>query len=519
MLAGCVGWMCGAIIRSPESITELPATTGHVSTTGRGENGTPRRTVGISELEERGEIETSMDAERSIFELLQSGNASENGSLIGGLGVSKYRQLRALAPSALAFWASINLEEARTWALSQNDEARNFYLGEMSWEWAKRDPEAVFDWIKSIPATERHKLLVSIGPATGELMKLMPERLVDLLLPTSSEVAAYATGTLFSEWARADPLAALKKAESVQRVGDRRRFLGFVVQRWAEKHPDAALNWLDSVSEPSLRDELLGQLLQGWSKINAKAAVDYVSRQTSTVATENALRQILLTWGGSNHSEALAWADGLKGTDSFQKVFTTVMQPFNGQPEIAGKLISDRLPFVEDPKAFFEGFLSSSVPRPPQYAERFIAAVAPEFKQIAEDGFIAKFPLRLYHSDFERWVTQLPEGRFRNAGIDYIVESHFWRYGMDLKEWIGKLPAGDSKDVAVFRASTLAFSNFGDTQAAEFARMHSTPEKAEETLAILAERWIGRNRGEAMEWLRKTVIFSTEQKKRLFRIE
>ncbi len=213
-----------------------------------------------------------------------------------------------------------------------------FLVGELVSDWAEHDPLLAFEKVKNFkPAQLRPYLTTQVlevlarkDPAAalalaakepdGSQQKSLRANLIGVIAETDPARAkallrefpdtAKGAGayTLFSAWARRDPLDAIEIAYQLGEGSARLQALQIIGSTWAASDPQAAESWVNTLPAGKMRDQLWMALLLQKTQENPQAAMESLTRADVRESVRmQGMQTILMTWGRQDRDGALAF--------------------------------------------------------------------------------------------------------------------------------------------------------------------------------------------------------------------
>jgi hypothetical protein len=298
-------------------------------------------------------------------------------------------------------------------------EDRNRALQQIASAYAREDPAAALQWVRSLQPPSREAQLSALSSVASQ------DPLLALELLDQDAAAGIDRDMMWSmvssSVAREHPEMLPQFAEKLLSRGDlaATNALGNLLMRWTSEDPDAALDWVLSRRQ-GLDPSILSTVGRQLATRDPQTAASYVDRLPLSLRDEW-IASIAAPYARYDPEGALTWIARYQGQPGYEQAFRQVVQQSaQADPRAAAAMLSQASPDVVRGAA--AAVTSSWSRQDPRAAAQWAEDLSdPRARAAARRGAVSGWAT----SDVdgaERWALTLPEGDERDATLAVIVQ-------------------------------------------------------------------------------------------------
>ncbi len=225
-------------------------------------------------------------------------------------------------------WAELDPAAALQWSLSQPDENpyTQPFMGSVFATWAASDPEAALQAAAGLGEERlRRGALQSVINAVSKT----DYRRAHQLMQQHAEIMtnSWRYHSIFREWGREDPQAAVQAAMAISNPQERHGALTGAYQGWAADNPEAAFLAVQQMEPGRTRKNMFGNILQQISTKDPQAALEMYGQLSPGDVQSWTVQQIYSNWGASEPQLAMEHAmQNLIASNTRNQAISGIMQ-------------------------------------------------------------------------------------------------------------------------------------------------------------------------------------------------
>jgi|GEM_PF-653511 len=206
--------------------------------------------------------------------------------------------------------------------------------------WARKAPEAAWDWVVANLPGEMQHLNVIIGEV-GKSDPTLAARLAEGYAkqhPEATQELLISAIQGMSYSGRFDDAKKVIESLTSSSEDERSALIGYLASQWGHYQPDKVANWIQSMPPGPARDQALSNLGESWSDANPAQAANFAVKLPPGTVRQNALRQAISKWVMSDPDQARNWVINSDLHEDFDQALVSIATDtnlMNKEPERA----------------------------------------------------------------------------------------------------------------------------------------------------------------------------------------
>ncbi|MHA3771988.1 hypothetical protein ACXR0O_10670 [Verrucomicrobiota bacterium sgz303538] len=402
-------------------------------------------------------------------------------------GWQDYEGTRRAATDLAALWLDHDPAAAMAWAAQlRNPEERQAFEQHLASAWARKDVQAVLQWVNDQPAENRSLLLSGV----------------------------------MEQWTKQDPSAAKEYALALPNVEDRSAAIFNVACRLALDHNDFAgaleLHKQLGSLEENRRAQLFRDLI-GHANRDYREGAEILRNLPPSEENQRLLDRYIARWVWSDEAAAGQFLKENNLADKFPEAAGSYVSHlfFASHSADAAVAWARELPPGVARDRALSGAAQGLASQNPELAANLVlreipAAFQPETASVVADRWFGKDPAHA-----TAWAQSLTSEPNRTLACAAIVESWSSKDPTGpVVQWIESLPPGPTYDVAVAKYAKSVIAT--DPEAAlSWISTIADPQLRQLQLENHTRLWLQTNRTDAIQWIQQTDSLSPATKQRL----
>ncbi|MCG8407664.1 MAG: hypothetical protein MI923_20900, partial [Phycisphaerales bacterium] len=294
---------------------------------------------------------------------------------------------------------------------------------------------------------------------------------------------------------------AIRLAEQVTNVDQRRILLEVMLTRWSESEPRAAATYAEQRLTPKERESVMKGIIAGWSKTDPEAAYEWLQEKSDIKGISTHLQNTLFHfWARRDLDAALAAAQNSKDMESALYGISSLVIEERYRSAFLGKIEA----LAEDSfrhKAIEQVILNWTVTQPAEAGAWLDGLVlGKEDRTVLERRLVRYWSLH-DHEGAAHWLLEHSDQETLPGNLEYIMSS--WAKEGDpnaAARWIADVGLGGQTDQAVKVFSKRVVSKDPES-AFEWAKIISSESVRHEALVDVVSHWVKQDREAAEEYL------------------
>jgi hypothetical protein len=371
--------------------------------------------------------------------------------------------------------------------------------------WAREDPEAALNWMhqqQDRGLIERAANSIARTYAARDFagaldwMRRLPENM-------GRGDRERVIGSIFSEGAKTQPLIALREAQRLDVIGQRRAALGSLMGEWAQLDFRAAWNHTNDIAELGIRgdiqEEMLGRAARSGEE-GRKAILAMLDRFPSDKLYDRALEEVGGAMARDNFDDAMRWAKSLPPEAGGNRMVQRMEERWaRHNPEDALKEVASMSPGPLRNRYLDQAFNSLSWRDPAEALDR-AGELGSEDDQRRVIPRIINNLANMDPTGAADYVSKLPESKLREDAAATLIERWTEDDPASASEWLVKQPDGPSRDRAVEKLIDRIRGNDGESAVA-WAVTIADDKKRMRLLEQSLRDWKRHNPNAAKSWV------------------
>ena len=284
-------------------------------------------------------------------------------------------------------------------------------------KWVGSDPEGALRMVQSVQNPERRKELEFY--LIREMAETMPQRVMELWGERPG-----VKSLIYDHWAKVDPEAVAKRAESELDLKVKRNAVNAVLRSWVEKDPESAFDWFEKNVAVADRKGSLRYGMEYLGSVDLDAAWQMAMKLEPKGDWERAFSNLGSYWADHDPDGVAEWVQSL-GQDERESMGSQFVENFSKQwskhdPTAAAEFVEN----FEDPAV--RGRMARQVaPNLAHFdgeaATELLGLVQEESDRAAEELALAwgmRAPVAA-----RDWTDELPEGQIRDRAERGLVRA------------------------------------------------------------------------------------------------
>lgn len=389
--------------------------------------------------------------------------------------------------------------------------------------WTRRDPMAALEWTKNVPYARRADMQKDLAAVLSAECAGGPAKAVALLRDTGLLGLDQGIGkTLFIDWAKRDPQAAMAGAAGIGNVKLRRALLNGALQGWIETDPDAAAAWCRKLDDPKLRDEAAGTLAVGLVRHDLGQSLAVARSLPAGRRRDETLAAVADTLCKTGRTKEALEFIGEIPLEPGNKTLTEFYDHWaSADDEAAVTYLCDRL--TETPPASAErNAVESFLDRQRTHLnDRNGAAVARaltagfvEGGEFGHASLLADASARWASGNLAEartWAEALPENAVRESALSGVAYNWAEKSSDEAARWLATLPPSRSRSAAVRGYMIATLPRDPDSALSLLHRIMEEKERLS-MLQSLWTQWAQFHPKEAAQWRESSLMLSAAER-------
>ncbi len=253
---------------------------------------------------------------------------------------------------------------------------------------------------------------------------------------------------LFERLAATDPEGALRQAQAIPTLNERRTALTGVFQAWSRKNAVAVVRWLQSQPRGQGFDKMLEAAIPGLSE-NAPEAVYLLLQSMAPQLLRNYSWQLFTGWARTDPVTALSKMMGMPAYRNGGGVMQGIISEWAQRDFPAAEAWANALPRGTARAEAIRGLVGALATKDPARAAAMVLAMPDVQEQI---NALSMMMGSWSQSDLVgamAWMKQLPEGNLKQAAVNQIMGSWATTNPREAAEYALSMPAGKNRNHAL----------------------------------------------------------------------
>lgn len=201
-------------------------------------------------------------------------------------------------------------EAARTMNGMDDPKDRQQALVALSESWGSMDADAALRWAESLSGDEQTTALASILPERAKNTPSVAAQRLQTLLENpgagSASALQSATGSLATEWAGRDPLAASAWVAGLPAGAAAESGAGSLIQNWSTHDPVAAADWISTLPDGGMKDAAIQPLIESIRQNDPESAFTWGLSIRDSAKRAAVMEETLKNWNLNDAAAARA---------------------------------------------------------------------------------------------------------------------------------------------------------------------------------------------------------------------
>ena len=394
----------------------------------------------------------------------------------------------------ISLWANRDPGAAMAYALGiRSRELRGEWLRSAAHGWARQDAEGALAWLnKATAEADEQRAAEGIMHA---MIEHDPEGASKVLAKVSADSARHFVRDIARQWSQRDLKSALQWVKDLPPNQQRHATRG-LLHTWSRTDPTAAADYLETLPPSEEVSDAMHDLAREWAEKDLKAAGEWAMRQSDGEGRARAIDGVTNRWARQDPAGAARFVESLNEPHERREALETVGNSWSRQDMWEAVRWAKTLDPMERVYAA-EGILGRAADQDPDIAVEFFSDLtsgmsseemeAGEFHELAGDlaGHISEFDPR----NAANWAESLPEGsKLQREAVERVADRWVQNDSMAASEWISQLPEGRVRDAATEQLVDN-ISRSDPAAAFEWALSASEEEHRHDMIHEVLERW------------------------------
>ena len=296
-------------------------------------------------------------------------------------------------------------------------------------------------------------------------------------------------------WANRDPAAAVAWIRQSVPTDLKPAELAWAVPALAKSDPQAALAALSEITSPSLRQQALSVSLREWATQDPAGAVSYLTNEPPSHQRAELLKSVGEGWAQKDPEAISGWAQTLSANERGSFLDGAARALGEKDPAAAASLLK-RFSSSGAISSVIQDWVKTDVSAAGSWVSQLPEG---EFRNSATQGLLEQWGQRdpAGAADF---AASLPSGKEQQAQIESILGAWSQRDAQVALDWVNTLPEGAARDSAV-KGLCKGLGQLNPVEAANFVANLPPGDIQYQAAFDVATRWAIRDGDAAAQWV------------------